>query len=70
MSTACSPIPWLIPVPGAACGPGDDTDLDPDDGIHVVSVTPVERPYGPALLVVIAWIEEGRTVERVLELPR
>jgi hypothetical protein len=41
---------------------------DEDDGIHIASVTPVGGPEGPVLRVVVAWFEEGRRVERLVEL--
>jgi hypothetical protein len=41
---------------------------DADDGIHIASVTPVEGPEGPVLRVVVAWFEEGRRVERLVEM--
>jgi len=66
MSTLFSPVPRLPPFPGGVSG----GESDPDDGIHVVSVTPVDRIDGPALLVVVSWLEGGQWVERELELPR
>ena len=41
---------------------------DGDDGIHIASVTGVDHPDGPVLRVVVSWIEEGRWVERAVEL--
>ncbi len=64
MSTSVAPLPWLIPLPGDGPGPAL---TDEDDGIHIVSVTPVDRPAGPALLVVVRWYEEGGWVEREVE---
>ena len=66
MSTSVAPLPWLIPLPGEGQSPAPP---DEDDGIHIVSVTPVERFYGAALLVLVRWFEDGRCVERELELP-
>lgn len=64
MSTSVAPLPWLIPLPGDGQSPAP---TDEDDGIHIVSVTPVDRPAGPALLVVVRWYEEGGWVEREVE---
>lgn len=64
MSISVAPLPWLIPLPGDGQGPAP---TDEDDGIHIVSVTPVERREGPTLLVVVRWFEEGRWVEREVE---
>jgi hypothetical protein len=68
MSIAVGPLPWLIPLPGAGAGPGPaPAPEDADDGIHVVSATTVERPDGPVFLVVVSWFEDGRWVEREVE---
>ena len=40
-----------------------------DDGVSIESVTRVERPEGRALRAVIVWIEDGRRVGAVFELP-
>ena len=53
MSTSVAPLPWLIPLPGERQSPAP---TDEDDGIHIVSVTPVDRPAGPALLVVVEFV--------------
>jgi hypothetical protein len=66
MSIGVGPLPWLIPLPGAGPGLAPHPE-DADDGIHVVSATTVERPDGPVLLVVVSWFEEGRWVEREVE---
>jgi hypothetical protein len=65
MSIACDPSPCAFPLPG------DGRSLSPnaeDDGIHIVSVTPVDHPDGSFLRVVVSWCEDGvwvvRTVER------
>lgn len=50
--------------PQVAPGAADD-----DDGIHIASVTRVDRPDGPVLHVVVSWNEGGRWVKRKVELP-
>lgn len=68
MSIAVGPLPWLVPLPGAGAGPGPaPAPEDADDGIHVVSATTVERPDGPVFLVVVSWFEDGRWMEREVE---
>lgn len=42
---------------------------DADDGIHIASVTRVDRPDGPVLRAVVSWFEDGQWVERTFELP-
>lgn len=64
MSIVIGPVPWLIPLPGGRRSPDP---FDEDDGIHVVSASTVERPAGPVLLVVVSWFEDGRWVEREVE---
>jgi hypothetical protein len=64
MSIVIGPVPWLIPLPGVGRSPDA---FDEDDGIHVVSATTVERPCGPTFVVVISWFEDGRWVEREVE---
>lgn len=43
--------------------------LDVDDGMRIESVTRVERPEGPVLRAVVVWIEDGRRVGAIFELP-
>ena len=62
-----------ISDPLPAFKPGGETHVafgaaDGDDGIHIASVTRVDHPDGPVLHVVVSWIEEGRWVERAVEL--
>jgi hypothetical protein len=66
MSIAVGPLPWLIPLPGVGPGPAPQRE-DGDDGIHVVSASTVEGPEGPVFLVVVSWFEDGRWVEREVE---
>ncbi len=66
MSIAVGPLPWLIPLSGVGARPAPPPE-DADDGIHVVSATTVERPDGPVFLVVVSWFEDGRWVEREVE---
>lgn len=64
MSIACDPPPRALPLPG------DGQSLSPnaeDDGIHIVSVTPVDGPDGPFLRVVVSWCEDGVWVARTVE---
>ena len=63
-----------ISDPLPAFKPGGETHVefgaaDGDDGIHIASVTRVDRPDGPVLHVVVSWIEGDRWVERTVELP-
>lgn len=66
MSITVGPLPWLIPLPEGGPGPAPQPEGE-DDGIHVVSATTVERPNGPVFLVVVSWFEDGRWVEREVE---
>ena len=65
-SARAFPFPFR-PVPGV--GESVPPMPDEDDGIHIASVTPVERPDGRALRVVVSWFEEGAWVETTVELP-
>jgi hypothetical protein len=56
------------PLPENGHSPGPDA-ADGDDGIHITSVTCLDRPGGPVLRVVVSWFEGGRWVERTVELP-
>ncbi len=42
---------------------------DGDDGIHIASVTRIDRRDGPVLRVVVSWFEGDRWIERTVELP-
>ena len=55
------------PAPGSGRGIAPVVP-DEDDGIHVASVTRIERPSGPAIQVVVSWFEEGTWIERSVEL--
>lgn len=66
MSIAVGPLPWLIPLPRVEPGPAPRPE-DEDDGIHIASATTVERPGGPVFVVVVSWFEDGRWVEREVE---
>lgn len=64
MSIAFDPLPRAFPLPG------DGRSLPPaneDDGIHIVSVTPVDQPDGPFLRVVVSWCEDGVWVVRTVD---
>lgn len=43
--------------------------LDEDDGIHLASVRRVAGPDGVVLRAVVSWFEDGRWVEKTLDLP-
>lgn len=68
MSTVCNLPAQNSPLAGKVRTPASHPH-DGDDGIHIASVTRVDGPDGPVLHVVVAWFEEGRWVERTVELP-
>ena len=68
MSTVSGPSRQTAPLAGDACRAALDA-TDGDDGIHIASVTRLDRSAGPVLRVVVSWFERGRWVERTVELP-
>ena len=68
MSIVSSSSRQTVPLAGDAYRAAFDA-TDGDDGIHIVSSTPLDRPNGRVLRVVVSWFEGGRWVERTVELP-
>lgn len=56
------------PIPGATRGAVAPVP-DEDDGIHVASVTHVERHGEAFLRVAVVWFEDGRRVGVVVDVP-
>ena len=68
MSTTHNRLPPPDTFPGKAHRAASDA-TDGDDGIHIASVTRLNRPDAPVLRVVVSWFEGGRWIERTVELP-
>lgn len=68
MSTASASSRQTVPLAGDVYRATFDV-TDGDDGIHIVSLTRLDRPTGRVLRVVVSWFEGGRWVERTVELP-
>lgn len=59
-------VPWLIPLPGSV---PDRPSGSADGGPRVASVTTVDGPDGAVLRVVVTWLEAGKRVVRIVEVP-
>lgn len=66
MSIGLDPPPRPSPPPGEGRSPLPERP-DEDDGIHIVSVTPVDGVDGSVLRVVVSWMEDGVWVAKTVE---